>query len=123
MNNLPLDPHLIPLLNGVKPYLGAKSRNLADMFTGVVDLLTSNSGKEVISTMSQLLVPKTVSAVHRNPVQSIAPQMFVPAFSLFLILILLIFATGAMGWTGLTAEEISDVNTCDQPEGDHETQI
>lgn len=95
MTNLPIDPNLLPLLDGVRPYLGAKAQGYTDMFKSMVKLLTSNSGREVITTMSRMLNPgQTVTAegVLQGPVTG---MNF--AFALFLILILLLFASGGFG--------------------------
>ena len=112
MNNLPVDPNLMPLIASVKPYLGPKAKSYADIFTGVMKLLTSSSGKEVITTMSKLMLPQNVSA--NSAAVGMGNQMFGAniAFSLFLILVLLIFATGGMGWGMAADAENSEPDAC-----------
>ncbi len=118
MNSLPIDPNLMPLINGVKPYLGSKAKDYADMFTGMMKLLSSNSGREVITTMSRIMLPADIKTAAGSTTQAISPQMYSPniAFSLFLVLVLLIFATGGMNWAGLIAEEANKTDACNQPD-------
>lgn len=114
MSNLPIDPNLLPLLDGIRPYLGTKARNYSDMLSSMVKLLTSNSGREVITTMSRMLTPApnvTAEAVQAAPIPG--PNM---AFSLFLILVLLLFASGGMGWPVAVSELFSD--TCPRDDGE-----
>jgi len=115
MSNLPIDPNLLPLVNGVRPYLGNKARNFADMYTGMIKLLTGNSGKEVLTTMSRILAPRNAQALAEA--KGAQAQMYTPniAFTLFLILILLILATGGMGLMELAEENAGDVDICGKP--------
>lgn len=121
MSNLPIDPNIMPLINGVKPYLGLKAQNYADMFASVIKLLTSNSGQEVITTMGRILAPDTADSVSIETNKGLGALMVGPniAFSLFLILILLIFATGGLGWMGGfdAADEVSTDNPGSDPAG------
>lgn len=125
MNNLPIDPNLLPLLDGVRPYLGLKAQNYADLFASMIKLLTSSSGQEVIATMSRMVAEGTSKTAAAGTAKNMGTQVFAPniAFSLFLILILLLFSIGSFGWPAISAVEAGDVNTCGQPEEDHEKQI
>jgi hypothetical protein len=125
MNNLPIDPNLLPLLDGVRPYLGSNAQNYADLFASMIKLLTSNSGQEVIATMGRMVKESTSNTTAADTAKNMGVQAIGPniAFSLFLILILLLFSIGSFGWPAISMEEAGDVNTCGQPEEDQETQI
>lgn len=117
MKNLPIDPNLMPLINGVKPYLGTSARNYADMFSSTLKLLSSNSGREVITTMGRILAPNVKGTVSTETNKGLSALLMGPgpsiAFSLFLILVLLIFATGGLGWADLMDAADDEVNTPD----------
>ncbi|MHB9094415.1 MAG: hypothetical protein ACYC21_07055 [Eubacteriales bacterium] len=55
MDNFLVKPELIPLLNGLKPYLGSKGQTLADSIMSVVQLLTSQAGQEAFENVAKML--------------------------------------------------------------------
>lgn len=94
MSQISVDPNLVPLLQGLKPYLSVKSQALADGISSFLQLLTSQHGKEAVSTMSKVFSTPGGSSksVTINTVAGPVTFSFGLAFALFLILILLVLS-------------------------------
>ena len=104
----PINPNVAPLIHGVKPYLGSSGQVLADGALSLIQLLTSQHGKDAIQTMSKVLsTPGKPDKVISIPTAtgSIGISLGL-AFALFLILILLILSGSLLTLT--MNEEISN---------------
>lgn len=94
MNNVPFNPHIVPLLQGIRPYLGANGQVVSDGILSIIQLLASNPGQEAVRTMSRVFTPpgaddKTITV---NTVGGPVTLSLNLVFVLFLILILLVLS-------------------------------
>lgn len=94
MSYVPIDPKIVPLLQGLKPYLGSKGQVVSEGILGLIQVLTSQHGQEAVKSMSKIYsVPGsgermiTVNTA-AGPVTFSLNLVFV----LFLILILLLLS-------------------------------
>lgn len=94
MSNVPINPNVVPLLQGVKPYLGLNGQVVTDGVLSLIQLLTSQPGKEAVYTMSKVFSAPGGgdSAVTVNTVTGPVTFSLNLAFTLFLILILLLLS-------------------------------
>lgn len=94
MSDLPINQNVVPLLHGLKPYMGSGGQVLADGVISVIKLLASNHGQEAIGAMSRVFTApgkgtKTITVnTGAGPVTFSLNMVFV----LFLILILLLLS-------------------------------
>ncbi|HWI54964.1 MAG TPA: hypothetical protein VNT57_04690 [Desulfobacteria bacterium] len=94
MDFQPINTNVVPLLHGLKPYLGTKGQLVTEGLTSLVNLLSSEHGQEAIRTMSRTLTATgkgdkvfTVNTPGGPVTFSLGIE-----FTLFLILILLILS-------------------------------
>lgn len=90
----PINPNVVPLLQGLKPYLGIRGQSLADGVASVVNLLGSQHGQEALHTMSKMF-STTGDGDKIVTIDTAAGPITLSlnlAFVLFLILILLILS-------------------------------
>lgn len=94
MSFVPVNPNVIPLLQGLKPYLASNGQFVTDGILSLIQLLTSDHGKAAVSAVSKVFTTSgnggkvvTVNTV-AGPVTFSLNLVFV----LFLILILLILS-------------------------------
>ncbi len=95
MNRLSVDPNVVPLLQGLKPFLSSRSQVITDGILSVVQLLTSQHGQEAIQAVSKIFAAadkrdKKPTVQETGDGHVISPVNM--AFTLFLILILLILS-------------------------------
>lgn len=104
MGNSLVNPNVIPLLQGLKPYLGNNGQVLTDGVLSLVQLMTSQHGQEAIHTMSKVIAGpnKSDKIMTVNTVGGSVTVSLNLAFTLFLILILLILSGNllALDFTG-----------------------
>ncbi len=81
-----VDPNVIPLLQGVKPYLGSKGQNLADSVLSFLRLISSQAGQETLKVFSTSMNPEIGT-------QADGAWSLNYAFTLFLILLLLVLSS------------------------------
>ncbi|KNZ70675.1 hypothetical protein Tfer_0353 [Thermincola ferriacetica] len=89
MSSSPLNPNLVPFLQGLKPFLGPKGQNLTDITLNLLKILSSQTTQETVQMLNE--------AVNKN--SSAAQGVASPvdyAFTLFLILILLILSSNVL---------------------------
>ncbi|MCR4398218.1 MAG: hypothetical protein NUV93_04570 [Firmicutes bacterium] len=84
IGELALEPRDVSLIKALRPYAGAFGQRLIDTIVDMASL--QSDGGEV-----QVLSPVWFSIKLQEVIQN--------AFTLFLILILLLLSTGAWGWT------------------------
>ena len=94
MSYVPINPDIVPLLQGFRPYLGVKGQVVTDGLLSLIEVVTSNPGQEAVKTMSKALVTvggedKTITV---NTAVGPLPLSLNLVFTLFLILILLILS-------------------------------
>ena len=94
MSYVPIDPNIVPLLQGFRPYLGEKGQVVTDGLVSLFDVVTSNSGQEAVKTMSRALASiggegKTITLKTATGNLTLSLNL---VFVLFLILILLILS-------------------------------
>ncbi len=94
MSFVPFSPHLVPLLQGIKPYLGIKGQNFTDGMLSLINLLASQPGQQAIEAVSKmfLLPSKHGKGITVHTVSGPITLNLSSAFVLFLILILLILS-------------------------------
>ncbi len=94
MDFQPINTNVIPLLQGLKPYLGTKGKIVSEGLSSLVNLLASEHGQEAVKTMSKALTVTgkgdKVFTVN-TPGGPVSFSLGI-AFTLFLILILLILS-------------------------------
>lgn len=113
-NNL-VSPNVVPLLQGLKPYLGNSGQTLAESVVSLLQLLTSPQGQEAVHTMSKVIggSGKSDKTFTINTVGGGTTGFSLNlAFTLFLILILLILSGNllALDFTG-TLDPIDPVDS------------
>ncbi len=94
MSYVPIDPNIVPLLQGFRPYLGEKGQVVTDGLVSLFDVVTSNSGQEAVKTMSRAFASfggegKTITLKTATGNLTLSLNL---VFVLFLILILLILS-------------------------------
>ncbi len=100
MSLSPFNPHVVPLLQGVKPYLGTQGQSFTDGILSLINLLASQPGQQAIEAVSKLFLlpgrPGKEITVHTasGPITLNLSS----AFTLFLILILLILSTNTLSF-------------------------
>lgn len=85
-------PDLIPLIEGLKPYLGNNLGAMADTVLKVVRAVTSEPFKQSVQLVSEA-VPKPVTSKANNTIQGFLMNNF--SLILFLILVLLFYGDGS----------------------------
>lgn len=117
----PIDPNIVPLIQGLKPYLGSRGQVLAEGATSLVNLLASHHGKEAIRSVSNIFTAggkgdKIVTVDTAAGPVSLSLSMAAVMFLIFILLILsgnLLALTpgGYGGYPGNTAvsEDIASV--------------
>ncbi len=111
MYRLSIDPNIVSLLQGLKPFLSQRSQVVTDGVLSVIQLLTSQYGQEAIHTVSKLFTPPAgkdnVSAAQETgTVPVIFPSNL--AFTLFLILILLILSGNVLAINSHLKKAVGD---------------
>ncbi|PKM80332.1 MAG: hypothetical protein CVU89_14035 [Firmicutes bacterium HGW-Firmicutes-14] len=101
MSNLPIDPNLIPLLRGVHPYLGSKGKVVTDSILSLVDVVTSPHGQNAAETISRAFTTYGVNdrMITVNTRKGPVTLSLNNAFTLFLILILLILSGNLLAFS------------------------
>lgn len=94
MNNLLVQPELVPLLQALKPYLGSKGQTVSDGVSNILKLVTSEPGREALNTLDNVL---STWGVDGKPISFNTPLGQVQfsmgsVFVLFLILVLILLA-------------------------------
>lgn len=94
MSHIPVNPNIIPLLQGLKPYLAHNGQVVTDGILSLLQLLSSEHGKEAVATMGKVFTPSGSDgkAVTINTVAGPVTFSLNLVFVLFLILILLILS-------------------------------
>lgn len=123
MDFQPINPNVVPLLQGLSPYLGKKGQIVSEGISSFVNLLSSNYGQETVRTMSKVfsVTGKGDKVFTVNTPSGPVTFSLGIAFALFLILILLIlsgsFLAMSPGMYGnysdpsAVIEDSSEVNT------------
>ncbi len=101
MSYVPIDPNIVPLLQGFRPYLGAKGQAVTDGLLSLLEVVTSNPGQEAVKTMSHALTSirgeeKTITL---NTAAGTVTLSLNLVFVLFLILILLILSGNLLAFS------------------------
>lgn len=113
MNNGLLSPDLLPLLKGLKPFLPHRGKQIADGVQSLVEMLTSGIGQSTLRTINDLAGSK--SGANKSVTVNLGGVPITlnlgSAFTLFLILILLILATNLGGMVGTPAPEAPATDT------------
>lgn len=101
MSHIPVNPHIIPLLQGLKPYLANNGQVVTDGILSVLQLLSSDHGKEAVATMGKVFTPSGSDgkAVTINTVTGPVTFSLNLVFVLFLILILLILSGNLLAFS------------------------
>ncbi len=94
MSYIPIDSNIVPLLQGLKPYLGSKSQVITEGILSLIQVMTSHHGQEAVKSMSKLY---SVSGLNDRmiTVNTVAGPVALSVnmvFLLFLILILLLLS-------------------------------
>lgn len=107
MNYLPVSPNVVPLLQGLKPYLGSKGHVLVEGVTSVFNLLGSSPGQEAVGAMSKVFttVTKSDKAITVNTSAGPVTLSLNLAFTLFLILILLLLSGNLLAFGALNNQD------------------
>lgn len=110
MSQIPINPNVVPLLQGFKPYLGTKGQVITDGVLSLISLVTSPTGEEAIRTMSRALTAiggeeKTFTV---RTTEGPVPLSLNLAFVLFLILILLILSGNLLAFSTISDAETDD---------------
>jgi len=94
MSYVPFNENIVPLLNGLKPYLSSKSKIVTDGILSLINVLGSHPGQEAIKAVSQVFTTsgKNDRVITVNTVSGPVTFSLGLAFTLFLILILLILS-------------------------------
>lgn len=94
MSHIPVNPHIVPLLQGVKPYLAKDGQVVTEGILSLLQLISSEHGKEAVATMSKVFTPSgsDEKAITINTVAGPVTFSLNLVFVLFLILILLILS-------------------------------
>lgn len=94
MDYIPVNPNVVPLLHGLKPYLAKDGQVVTEGILSVLQLLASQQGKDAVATMSKIFTESGSSgkAITVNTVNGPVTFSLNLAFVLFLILILLILS-------------------------------
>lgn len=94
MNHIPVNPNIVPLLQGLKPYLATDGQVVTDGILSLLQLISSEQGKDAVTTMSKVFTPSGSDgkAVTINTVAGPVTFSLNLVFVLFLILILLILS-------------------------------
>lgn len=94
MSSIPINPNVVPLLQGLKPYLGANAQVVSDGVINLVKVLNSPHGQEAVQSLS-----KVITAPGRGERVFTVDTFAGPisfnlgmVFALFLILILLVLS-------------------------------
>jgi len=107
MSYVPINPDVVPLLNGLKPYLNQKGQVVTEGVLSIIQLLTSNPGQETVKTLSKVF--RTAGQDDRViTVNTAAGPVAVSisiAFTLFLILILLILSGSILAFNPIFSSE------------------
>ncbi|WP_418790448.1 hypothetical protein [Phosphitispora sp. TUW77] len=106
MNSIPIDPNIGPLLQGFRPYFGAKGQVITDSLLSLLEVVSSNPGQEAVKTMSKALASfgseeKIFTLKTATGTLSISLNL---VFTLFLILILLILSGNLLAFSHDTYE-------------------
>ncbi|MFA5882190.1 MAG: hypothetical protein WC834_08335 [Eubacteriales bacterium] len=116
MSYVPIDPKIVPLLQGLKPYLGSKGQVVSEGILGLIQVLTSQHGQEAIKSMSKIYSVPGSSGERMITVNTAAgPVTFSLnlVFVLFLILILLLLSGNLLAFhLGMGNDGTPDI---DQP--------
>ncbi len=92
MNHI-FGPNIVPLIQGVKPYLNTHLQTTADGVLSLINLLSSPPGQETVKAVSKLFsLPSKNTGITVYSVNGPVTLNINYAFVLFLILILLIFS-------------------------------
>lgn len=94
MNNLPINPNVVPLLQGLRPYMKSGPKLVTDGVLHLVQMLSSSHGQEAVKAISNALTApgKDHKIITVNTVAGPVTFSLNMAFVLFLILILLILS-------------------------------
>lgn len=94
MDHIPVNPNVVPLLQGIKPFLAEEGKVVTEGILSVLHLLTSEHGKDAVATMSKIFTESGSSgkAITVNTVNGPVTFSLNLVFVLFLILILLILS-------------------------------
>lgn len=93
MDFQPIDPNIIPLLQGLKPYLGTRGQALAEGASSLVNLLTSHHGQEAVRSVSNIFMvkgkgDKVVTVDTAGGPVSLSLSMAAVLFLIFILIIL-----------------------------------
>ena len=92
MNNPLFNPDIVPLIQGLKPFLPDNAQYYADGVLRLIDLATSESAQEAAQNLSRMfLLPDNKSITIQTAAGPLTLSLD-SAFLLFLILILLILS-------------------------------
>lgn len=98
MDNL-VRPEIIPVIEGLKPYLGSGGKPLAEALISFFNAITSEPIKQAMQAVSNVLPRKTkritdVKVKTVSPTANFIQSLFANNFSLILFLILILLFSG-----------------------------
>lgn len=93
MDLQPIDSNIIPLLQGLKPYLGNRGKVLAEGVSSLVNLLTSHHGQEAVRSVCNIFTAngqrdKIVTVDTAAGPVSLSLSMAAVLFLIFILIIL-----------------------------------
>lgn len=94
MSTVPINPNVVPLLQGLKPYIGSNAQAISDSVINMVKLLTSHHGQEAVQSVTKVLTTPGKDERIFTVDTFAGPISFNlgMVFALFLILILLVLS-------------------------------
>ncbi len=111
MSYLSFDSKIVPLLQGLKPYLNSRSQLVTDGILGLIQVVNSQPGQEAVQTISKFY-PASGNEDRVITVNTAAgPVTFSLnlVFVLFLILILLLLSGNLLAFSsGMNGGEAAD---------------
>ena len=117
MNLALSDPEILPLIHGLKPYLGVKGQVLSDSISSVLQLLSSQHGQQAVQTLNQVMSTwgqdgKMIS--FGTPLGEFSFSLNA-VFILFLILVLLLLAGNSTFFNSNSVNNTQDENVSSEP--------
>ena len=94
MSTVPINPNVVPLLQGLKPYIGSNAQVISDSVINLVNLLTSHHGQEAVQSVTKVFTTSGKDERVFTVDTFAGPISFNlgMVFAMFLILILLVLS-------------------------------